>query len=132
MVVYLTWRHGLWERPAGAQQRRLARLYNAATVATLVIGVLVFYLALLLVMALTVWFLMADSVLAQNLGHPTSWTDYLQISWLITSAATVGGALGSGTEDGERVRRAAYGLRQRARAVSAADDGPCPPSEDPT
>jgi hypothetical protein len=137
MVVYLIWRHGRWERPAGAQQRRLARLYNAATVATLGIGVLVFSLALLLEMALTVWFLMADSVmadsvLAQNLGHPTSWTDDLEVSWLITSAATVGGALGSGTEDGERVRRAAYGLRQRARAVSAADDGPRPPSGDPT
>ncbi|MCW2675880.1 MAG: rane protein [Modestobacter sp.] len=132
MVVYLIWRHGLWERPAGVQQRRLARLYNAATVATLVIGVLVFYLALLLVMSLTVWFLMADSVLAQNLGHPTSWTDYLRVSWLITSAATVGGALGSGTEDGERVRRAAYGLRQRARVVHEADDGPRPSSGDPT
>lgn len=132
MVVYLTWRHGLWERPAGAQQRRLARLYNAATAATLVIGVLVFYLTLLLVMTLTVWFLMADPVLAQNLGHPTSWTDYLQISWLITSAATVGGALGSGTEDGDRVRRAAYGLRQRARAVRGDDDGPLLPSDEPT
>jgi hypothetical protein len=131
MVVYLTWRHGLWERPVGTQRRRLARLYNAATVATLVIGVLVFYLALLLVMTLTVWFLMADSVLAQNLGHPTSWTDYLEVSWLITSAATVGGALGSGTEDGERVRRAAYGLRQRARAMRDADDESPRPSADP-
>ena len=132
MVVYLIWRHGLWERPAGVQQRRLARLYNAATVATLVIGVLVFYLTLLLVMTLTVWFLMADPVLAQNLGHPTSWTDYLQVGWLITSAATVGGALGSGTEDGDRVRRAAYGLRQRARAVRGDDDGPLLPSDEPT
>jgi hypothetical protein len=131
MVVYLAWRHGLWERPGDPQRRRLARLYNAATAATLVIGVLVFYLALFLVMVLTVAFLMAEPVLAENLGHPTSWSDHLEISWLITSAATVGGALGSGTEDGDRVRRAAYGLRQRARAVSGAGDGPRRPAADP-
>lgn len=116
MVVYLISRHGLWERPETPPQRRLARLYNVTTAATLALGVLVFYAALLAVMAVTVVFLVDGAVLARTLGHPTSWADYLDISWLIASLATVGGALGSGAEDADTVRRAAYGVRQRARS----------------
>ncbi|MGZ6776193.1 MAG: hypothetical protein ACXVGD_16810 [Blastococcus sp.] len=120
MVVYLISRHGLWERPETPSQRRLARLYNVTTAATLALGVLVFYVALLAVMTVTVVFLVDSAVLGRDLGHPPSWADYLDISWLIASLATVGGALGSGAEDADTVRRAAYGARQRARSEQGA------------
>jgi hypothetical protein len=116
MVVYLISRHGLWERPENATQRRLARLYNVTTAATLALGVLVFYAALFAVMTVTVAFLVDGAVLGRYLGHQPSWADYVHISWLIASLATVGGALGSGAEDADTVRRAAYGARQRARS----------------
>ena len=122
MVVYLIWRHGLWERPEDLLQRRLARLYNVTTAATLVLGVLVFYAALVAVMTVTVAFLVDSAVLGGNLGHPPGWSDYLDIGWFIASLATVGGALGSGAEDADTVRRAAYGARQRARS----QQGTCP------
>ena len=115
MVVYLITQHGLWERPEDSAQRRLARLYNVTTAVTLALGVLVFYAALLAVMTVTEAFLVDSDVLESNLGHPPSVGDYLDISWFIASLATVGGALGSGAEDGDTVRRAAYGARQRAR-----------------
>src|SRR4051794_25483859 len=83
MVVYLIVRHGLWERPEDPAQRRLARLYNLTTAATLTLGVLVFYAALLAVMAVTVAFLVDGAVLARELGHPPSWANYFDISWLI-------------------------------------------------
>jgi hypothetical protein len=119
MVVYLISRHGLWERPEDPRQRRLARLFNLTTAATLTLGVLVFYAALFAVMTITLAFLIDSAVLGRSLGHPSSWTDYLDISWFIASLATVGGALGSGAEDADTVRRAAYGARQRARSEEA-------------
>jgi len=67
-------------------------------------------------MTVTVFFLVDSAVLGRTLGHPASWGDYLDVSWFIASLATVGGALGSGAEDADTVRRAAYGARQRARS----------------
>ena len=126
MVVYLIVQHGLWERPENARQRRLARLYNVTTATTLVLGVLVCYAALFTVMTVAVAFLVDGAVLGRNLGHPPSWADYLDISWFIASLATVGGALGSGAEDADTVRQAAYGARQRARWRQ----GTCPDASD--
>jgi hypothetical protein len=48
------------------------------------------------------------SVLEQSLGHLVSLGDYLTLAWIISSTATVG-AIGSGIEDEEHVRAAAYG-----------------------
>jgi hypothetical protein len=48
-------------------------------------------------------------VLEQNIGHPVGLRDYLTLAWIISSMATVGGAIGSGLEDEEDVRAAAYG-----------------------
>jgi hypothetical protein len=125
MVVYLIVQHALWERPEGRAERRLARLYNVTTAATLALGVLVFYAALLAIMTVTVAFVLDGDVLGRTLGHSPSWADYLDISWFIASLATVGGALGSGAEDADTVRRAAYGARQRARwEQNGFDDAP--------
>lgn len=128
MVVYLIVQHGLWERPEDPAQRRLARLYNMTTAVTLSLGVLVFYAVLFAVMTVTVAFLVDSVVVGRNLGHPAGWADYLEISWFIASLATVGGALGSGAEDADTVRRAAYGARQRARSEQRTS-GDVPPGE---
>ncbi|MEV4642027.1 hypothetical protein AB0J80_32235 [Actinoplanes sp. NPDC049548] len=44
-----------------------------------------------------------------NCTWPVGFTDYLTLAWLISSLATVGGAIGSGLEDEDTVRAAAYG-----------------------
>jgi hypothetical protein len=53
--------------------------------------------------------LIDTSVLEQNLQRPVTVTDYLTLAWIISSPATVGGAIGSGLEDETTVRAAAYG-----------------------
>jgi hypothetical protein len=120
MVLYLILQHELWERLAEAGSPRLARLYNVTTAATVTLGVAIFYLVLLALMAVLVPFFLTHDILAKNIGHPPAFTDYVHIAWLIASVAVVSGALGSGTEDDESVRRAAYGYRHRVRAEEEA------------
>jgi hypothetical protein len=49
------------------------------------------------------------------LKHPVGPSAYLTLARLTSSLANVAGALGSGLEDEDRVRKAAYGYRQRRR-----------------
>lgn len=41
--------------------------------------------------------------------HAVDAADYLRLSWVVTSLATLGGALGAAVESDEAVRAAAYG-----------------------
>jgi hypothetical protein len=53
----------------------------------------------------------AHSRRVRTLGHPARASDYLELAWLISSLATVGGALGAGLESDDAVRQAAYSYR---------------------
>src|ERR671921_792487 len=115
MVAWLIIDHELWERPSGQLARDRARLFNAATVLTVVLGVGCLYAALLVATLAAAWFLVTGELLSQSLQHRVGWPDYVTIAWLASSIATVGGALGSGLESDEAVRAAAYGYRQQER-----------------
>jgi hypothetical protein len=120
MVAFLVLAHDLWERGDEVVRSHI-RLYNAATLVTLSLGVLMLYLvgmALILPVCLVV---LDPGVVRANAGRRPDFGDYLAIAWFITSLATVGGALGSALESDEAVRKAAYGERQRARVSSEVD-----------
>uniref|UniRef100_UPI003F496AE9 hypothetical protein n=1 Tax=Pseudarthrobacter oxydans TaxID=1671 RepID=UPI003F496AE9 len=99
---------GLWERPRSHAEREQVTLFNLATSGTVVVGVLVFYLALFLLSLVGAFLLIDQGVLAAVVGHPVNALDYGKISWLTASLATIGGALGAGLEDDDVVRAAAY------------------------
>ena len=116
-------------RPVGEAGPRhsaeLARMFNLGTTLTLTLATAVSYLVLFAGTALAAALLIDTSVLEQTLQRPAHTTDYLTLAWIISSLATVGGAIGSGLEDEETVRAAAYGYHpepdgwRRTRTVDA-------------
>jgi hypothetical protein len=115
MIAWLIVEHGLWEQPQSAEERDRAVLYNASTVITLTIGVIVFHAGLFVLLLLTAWWTIPPQLVAQNTGQPVGLASLLMMAWLVAAVATLGGALGSGMENDEAVKAAAYGVRQRQR-----------------
>ncbi|MDG4824987.1 hypothetical protein O7635_24325 [Asanoa sp. WMMD1127] len=109
LVAWLIVAHDLWEKPDRDTSAELARMFNIGTVLTLGLATAVSYLVLFAGTALAGALLIDTSVLEQTLQRPVVWTDYLTLAWIISSLATVGGAIGSGLEDEKTVRAAAYG-----------------------
>lgn len=115
IILWLILDHELWERPKSPAERDRSVLYNTATVVTLVIGVVVLHVALFCLLLFTACLTLPSELLSSVLGHGVNFSDYLTLTWLLASIATIGGALGSGLEDDAAVKEAAYGVRQRQR-----------------
>lgn len=115
LIAWLVVEHKIWERPQSADERDRAVLYNASTVVTLAIGVIVFHAGLFILLLVTAWWTLPPQMVAQNIGHPFGLSSLLLMAWLVAAVATLGGALGSGMEDDKAVKAAAYGIRQRQR-----------------
>jgi hypothetical protein len=109
LVAWLIVAHDLWEKPDRGLSAELARLFNLGTLFTLGLAAVVSYAVLFAGTVLTAALLIDASVLEQTLQRPVGFTDYLTLGWIISSLATVGGAIGSGLEDEDSVRAAAYG-----------------------
>lgn len=109
LVTWLIVAHDLWEKPDQETPAGLARMFNLATVLTLALAAAVSYVVLFAGTILVAALLIDTSVLKQNLQRPVDLTDYLNLAWIISSLATVGGTIGSGLEDEDTVRAAAYG-----------------------
>jgi hypothetical protein len=103
---------GLWERASHPLGRKQVALFNLATTATVVLGVLFLYVALLLLALLTSPVLVPSELFEEALGHAVEAGDYMKLAWLTSSLATLGGALGAGLETDESVHAAAYTYRQ--------------------
>jgi hypothetical protein len=117
MVTWLIVNHRLWQRVSVGSRRYRERvmLSNAATVLTLVIGVMCLCAALFVFDFLAQSLVISSQVFEDNVKRPVGPSDYLKLAWLVSSIATVGGALGSGLESHSAVRTATYGVRQRSR-----------------
>lgn len=103
---------GLWEHASQPVGRKQVTLFNLATTATVVLGVLSLYVALLLLALFTSPVLVPSELFEEGVGHAVGVVDYLKLAWLTSSLATLGGALGAGLESDESVRAAAYTYRQ--------------------
>jgi hypothetical protein len=106
---------GLWEHGSHPVGRKQVTLFNLATTATVVLGVLSLYAALLLLALLASPVLVPSHLFEHSIGHPAGVGDYMKLVWLTSALATLGGALGAGLESDEAVRAAAYTYRQDRR-----------------
>lgn len=122
MVAWIIGAHHLWERARDAGEREEALLYNASTVLTLSIGVLVMSAAVYVLTLLGSLFFLEPSVFGSSLGRPPTFGDHLVLAWLAIGLATIAGALGSGLDSEDAVRRAAYGYRERQRRDEIGQD----------
>src|SRR6201994_1692981 len=109
LVAWLIVAHDLWEKPGRETPAELAWMFNVGTILTLTLATAVSYVVLFTGTVLAAALLIDRSVLGQTLQRPVHFTDYLTLAWIISSLATVGGAIGSGLENEETVRAAAYG-----------------------
>ncbi|MEU8488897.1 hypothetical protein [Streptomyces sp. NPDC048641] len=124
MIGWLIVDAELWHRSAegSLEARQRARLYNASTVVTVGIGVLVCYVGLMVINLVWALFILNDQVFASMTRTPLHATGYWTLSWFVASVATVGGALGSGLESDEAIRAAAYSKREQERRHMLQDD----------
>ncbi|MFF1280580.1 hypothetical protein ACFVY4_07315 [Streptomyces sp. NPDC058299] len=124
MIGWLIVDAQLWHRSAevSREARQRARLYNASTVMTVGIGVLVCYGGLVVINLVWALFIINDRVFASMTRTPLHATEYVTLSWFVASVATVGGALGSGLESDEAIRAAAYSKREQERRQMLQDD----------
>jgi len=107
----------LWDRPDddSASARERSRLYNTSTLLTLITGVLICYVALYVVNLAWALFVLDPAVMRGYLQMPMGYGDIFLLTWFVASAATVGGALGTGLESDEAIRAAAYSKREEER-----------------
>ncbi|MFP3462555.1 hypothetical protein R5O87_17065 [Arthrobacter globiformis] len=117
VVAWLVIDGELWDRPddSSADARERSRLYNTSTLITLTIGVIICYLALYIVNLSWALFVLDPAVMGGYLHTTLGYGDLFVLSWFVASAATVGGALGTGLESEEAIRAAAYSKREEER-----------------
>jgi glucose uptake protein GlcU len=115
MVAWIIVAHHLWERQEDCQKRKWVALYNGVTVLTISVAVLIAYAVLFALIFIAAWVFVPGTYFQTILKHPVGFSEYLTLSWMAASLATLAGALGSSLEDEDAVRGAAYGYRQRRR-----------------
>ena len=100
--------HRLWERAPDPRARAQVVLFNVATAATILLGLLTLYAALFVLMAGGAWLIVTSSVFEHALGREVEARDYVAVIWFFTSLGALGGGLGAALESSEAVREAAY------------------------
>ncbi|WLV25399.1 hypothetical protein QR721_03990 [Aciduricibacillus chroicocephali] len=117
MVLWILLSHNLWETPRGTNNPRMRRLYNSTTISTLVIAVFIYYGVLFLLFLVAVSVFVPPSLFGEATGleGKIHLINFIRLAWLVTSVATLAGAVGAAMENGDRVRNVTYGYRQAHR-----------------
>lgn len=124
IIAWIVVDGGLWDRPDddSPEARERSRLYNTSTLLTLTIGIVICYLTLYVVNLAWALFVLDPAVMSDELGRTVEFGDLFVLTWFVASAATIGGALGTGLESDEAIRAATYSKREEDRRASLAQE----------
>lgn len=123
MVSWIIVVHHLWEPTSDHESAYLSRIYNAATVMTLGIGVMFYYAILFLLFFFAVLLFVPPDMLKEELAVTSvSVFDFLTLTWLVASVVTIVGAIGAGLENENTILKATYGHRQKLRRKKAKEE----------
>lgn len=122
MVTWIMLAHNLWEKKTNFNSNRLRRLYNMTTITTLGIAVIIFYIAMFILFLFAVAIFVPADLYSKVIGHTVGVKEYVKLAWLVSSVATVAGAIGGGLENEEEVRKSTYGYRQYLRSKSMKEE----------
>lgn len=117
MIGWLVYAHNFWEFPSSATEKKYRYLYNITTLLTMFCLFLLSYIILFLLLLTSIIFFVPDD-LFKNWGNATesySVSNYLRLSWFISSAGLLAGALGSVMEGENTMKEITYTSRQRGR-----------------
>lgn len=119
MVGWIVLAHNLWEKPRQDRAKYLRKLYNVATILTLLVTIGIYYIILFFMFGLAVLAFIPMGLLESQLSGPVGYDNYFYITWTATSISIIIGALGSALEDEEVVLSSTYGYRQQQRYKTA-------------
>ena len=118
MVSWLIYSHHFWEKPSSKSQRKYRYAYNLTTFTTLISLTVFNYIILFLFLFISVMLFVPDNLfqLWGKADGEHSITNYLRLTWFITSVGLLAGALGSVLEGDEKMKELTYSSRQYARS----------------
>lgn len=116
MTAWTIITHNLWEKRDKNHRKKNRFIYNASTVLTLLTSVIVFYLFLYILFIVAVTIFVPPDMFEKAVDHEVGPIDYLALVWLITSTATVAGAIGAAFENPDKIRKSTYSYRQYIRS----------------
>ncbi|WP_449354804.1 hypothetical protein ACUL41_00250 [Virgibacillus natechei] len=124
MVVWIIVSHNLWETPASGEKRSMRRLYNQATVMTLILSVITYYVVLFMFFFILVVTLVPPEAYTSlaDLDGEFSVINYVGLAWILASITTITGAIGASLENEEMVKDITYGYRQKRRYQESGND----------
>lgn len=115
LVLWIILAHQLWEPTSAVPSPYLAALYNSTTILTIATAVVFAYVVVFLLLLFAAGVFIPTGMLEDTLQREVTPLDYVNIAWVTSSVATIGGAIGAGVEDSETVQNATFGWRQIRR-----------------
>ena len=123
MALWIIISHNLWEPVKNKQLEKILKLYNGATVLTLLISVIFYFIVLYLMFLSAAFVLLPPDFIVQNIGADEITIHfYFELAWFLTSLATIVGAIGAGVQDENLIKESTYGYRQRRRYQNSSEE----------